>query len=64
MVPGIEGTAGVLKSLSKRLKCKATVLQLGYDQSFETVEEMAHRLLLVIFFKFGSIIHLNFKIKM
>lgn len=50
MVPGIEGMASVLEALSKRLKCKVTVLQLGYDQSFETIEEIAQRLLLVYTF--------------
>ncbi|XP_077296456.1 fatty acid synthase-like [Arctopsyche grandis] len=48
MIPGIEGMATSLESISKRLKCQVTVLQLGYDHPDETIKNIADRLLISI----------------
>ncbi|KAJ9600111.1 hypothetical protein L9F63_009587 [Diploptera punctata] len=44
MLPGVEGTAGVLKSVAKNLKYKLFCLQYGYDTG-ETIQEIALSLL-------------------
>ncbi|XP_077295534.1 fatty acid synthase-like [Arctopsyche grandis] len=48
MIPGVEGMATTLESITKRLKCQATVLQLGYEYPDETIKDTANRLLTVI----------------
>ncbi|XP_077295535.1 fatty acid synthase-like [Arctopsyche grandis] len=48
MIPGIEGMVTTLESISKRLKCQATVLQLGYEYPDETIKQTANRLLAII----------------
>lgn len=48
MIPGIEGMASSLESVCKRLKCRVTVLQLGYDHPNETIQNIADRILVVM----------------
>ncbi|XP_077295461.1 fatty acid synthase-like [Arctopsyche grandis] len=48
MIPGVEGMATTLESISKRLKCQATVLQLGYEHPDETIKETANRLFQIV----------------
>ncbi|XP_077296458.1 fatty acid synthase-like [Arctopsyche grandis] len=48
MIPGIEGMATSLKSISKRLKSPVTVIQIGYTNHDETVIDIAERLVVTM----------------
>lgn len=41
MIPGVEGTANVLKTLAKNLKFQTFCLQCGYEDTGDTIQEMA-----------------------
>ncbi|KOB77239.1 Uncharacterized protein OBRU01_04579 [Operophtera brumata] len=43
IVPGLEGNHKKFRSLCKRLKIAAAVLQLGYDNENESIQETAQR---------------------
>jgi fatty acid synthase len=45
MIPGVEGMGSVLEPLAKNLKYQALCLQLGYNNTGRTVEDMAQALL-------------------
>ena len=50
MMPGVEGTASVLKSLASNLRYQTLCLQYGYHNIGDSIQEMAFSLIPVGYF--------------
>ncbi|XP_052751905.1 fatty acid synthase-like [Galleria mellonella] len=77
MLPGLEGSAGILEPLCRRLKIKACVLQLGTEHKNENCEQMVDRLYKLVTsilapgskfwllaYSFGTVLALNLAAKL